>query len=107
MAAVVDKVLSICRSQIKKSIRNFEVSIPDNLPKIYTDEYSLEQILLNLIVNAVQAADKPDASVKLSVNAGESWLEKTIISVTDNGCGIDEENLDNIFNPFFHNQIGQ
>lgn len=101
LQSVVDKVLSICRSQIKKQIRAFEMDMPDDLPLIYADQYSLEQILLNLIVNAIQAADKPDSFVKLSAYTGYSWRDATIITLVDNGSGIDEKTMGRIFDPFF------
>ena len=101
LPVVIDKVLSICRSQIKKRIRDFTVDIPAGQPRIYAEEYSMEQVLLNLIVNAVQAADKADAGVRLSASTGDSWRDTTIITVSDNGCGIDEKNLGKIFNPFY------
>ena len=98
---VVEKVLSICRSQIKKRVRHFVMDIPDDLPPIYADEYSLEQILLNLIVNAVQAGDKPDSCVTLSARTGDSWHDSIIITLKDNGCGIDEKTMERLFDPFF------
>ena len=101
LPVVVEKVLSICRSQIKKGVKTFEMDLPANLPPVYADEYSLEQVLLNLIVNAVQAADKKDSLVKLSAWTGRHWWYHTIIEVRDNGCGIDKETIDRIFNPFF------
>lgn len=101
LPVVVDKVLSICRSQIKKRVKTFEMDLPADLPPVFVDEYSLEQVLLNLIVNAVQAADKKDSFVKLSASSGQSWRDHTIIEVIDNGCGIDRKTLDRIFDPFF------
>ena len=101
LPVVVDKVLSICRSQIKKRVKTFEMDLPADLPPVFVDEYSLEQVLLNLIVNAVQAADKTDSFVKLSASTGRDWRDHTIIEVIDNGCGIDRKTLDRIFDPFF------
>ena len=101
LPSVVDKVLSICRSQIKKRIKNFEVVIPDDLAPIYAEEYSLEQVLINLIMNAVQAADKKSSAVKLTAANGNTWRDYTIIEVTDNGCGMDPKTISAIFTPFF------
>jgi signal transduction histidine kinase len=98
---VADKVLSICRSQVKKRVRNFEMDIPADQPPVFVEEYSLEQILLNLIVNAAQAADKQDSFVKLAAYTGGNWHDHTILTVTDNGCGMDENTMGQIFDPFF------
>ncbi len=101
LPAVIDKVLSICRSQIKKRVRNFKVDIPNGQPPIYADEYSMEQVLLNLIVNAVQAADKAGSTVRVSASTGDTWQDTTIIAVSDNGVGIDETKMGKIFNPLY------
>ena len=101
LPVVLEKVLSICRSQIKKHVKTFELDLPADLPPVYADEYSLEQVLLNLIVNAVQAADKKDSIVLLRASSGRSWRDHTIIEVIDNGCGMTRKTLDRIFDPFY------
>jgi len=101
LRVVVDKVLSICRSQIKNRVKFFEMDLSADLPPAYADEYSLEQVLLNLIMNAVQAADKKDSFIKLSAHSGQHWRDRTIIEVSDNGCGIDKKTIGRIFDPFF------
>lgn len=101
LPVVLDKVLSICRSQIKKRVKTFETDLPADLPPVFADEYSLEQVLLNLIVNAVQAADKQDSFVILRASSGRSWRDHTIIEVIDNGCGIDQKKIERIFDPFY------
>ena len=101
LQVVIDKVISICRSQIKKHVKTFEVYVPADLPPVYADEYSLEQVLLNLIVNAVQASDKRESFVILRASSGDTWREHTVIEVIDNGSGIDRKTHDRIFDPFF------
>jgi signal transduction histidine kinase len=72
-----------------------------NLPRIWSDPFALEQILLNLLVNAAQAAEKNDSRVELSLEIRDSWLDHTILDVRDNGCGMDEKAMQKIFDPFF------
>lgn len=99
--SVIEKVLSICRLQLKKNVNSLVTRIPPNLPRIWSDPYALEQILLNLLVNAAQASDKEDSRVELSVEVRDSWLDHTKLEVKDNGCGMDEKSLQKIFDPFF------
>jgi signal transduction histidine kinase len=98
---VIESVHSICNSKIKSSVKSFVKNIPENLPKIYTEPYALEQILLNLLVNAAQAADKHDSWIKLNVTVNNGEREQICIEVSDNGCGIDKEAQLKIFDPFF------
>jgi C4-dicarboxylate-specific signal transduction histidine kinase len=99
--SVIEKVLSICGSNIKKQIKFFDMQIPADFQTIFTDPNILEQVLLNLLVNASQAADKKKSWVKLSATSGDNWRDHTIIEVSDNGCGMEEDTKRHIFNPFF------
>ena len=97
----IESVQSICNSKVKSSVRSFKKNIPESLPKIYTEPYALEQILMNLIMNAAQAADKCDSWIQLNVNVANGEREHLIIEVSDNGCGIDKETQLKIFDPFY------
>jgi len=64
---------------------------------IYGNEGEIEQVLLNIIINAIQAVAK-DGLVTVVISEKN---EVVIVSVEDNGCGIAEDNLTKIFSPFF------
>jgi len=97
----IEKVVGICRGKIEKMVKSFELHIPESLPPILADLESLEQILVNILINAAQAADKEDSWVRLSVKLGNTWRDHLIIEASDNGCGMDEETRGKIFDPFF------
>ena len=77
------------------------MDIPDKLPKIYSDPFALEQILINLLLNAVQSVDKQDSWIKISVKVGDPHKNHMAIEVQDNGIGMDQETMKRIFDPFF------
>jgi signal transduction histidine kinase len=101
LESVIEKALAMCEIKMRKTVNSFVKEIPGDLPNIYSDPHALEQILINLLLNAAQASDKKDSEIKLSVATGNSWLDNTIIQVSDNGCGIDHNTRDHIFDPFF------
>lgn len=101
LAILAAKVLSICQNKIRKTVKSLIKDIPEGLPKIYSDPYALEQVLINLMINAAQAADKPDSWIKLTVAVTDEWKNHAIIQVSDNGCGIDDKHRLKIFDPFF------
>lgn len=101
LPTLADKVLSICQNKIRKTVKSFIKEVPKGLPKIYSDPYSLEQVLINLLLNAAQAVDKPDSWVKLTMKVNEEWKDHAIIQVSDNGCGICDKIRMKIFDPFF------
>jgi signal transduction histidine kinase len=102
LSQVVEKGIAVCRSQISRRVKSFDVNISENLPQVYTDPKALEQILVNFLINAAQAADKKNSWVKLSVKQGKGiWRNYLIIEVSDNGCGMDIATREKIFDPFF------
>ncbi len=83
---------------IQKTIE-LEIILKDPNLMFEADLTLVEQVLINLLVNAIEALK--DVSQARIILYGEKSDEKTIIKIIDNGIGIDEEVLDKIFIPFF------
>ncbi len=100
---VIDKALTICGAELRKRVKSLKLSIPDDLPPIYIDPDAIEQVLVNLLINAAHALDKTDSWVHVRVlpDCRHGQLERCIIEVADNGSGMDEKVKSNIFDPFF------
>ncbi len=98
---VIENAVSFCRGEIRKNVKSLHLDIPDNLPLIRTDPDAVEQILVNLLINAALASDKADSWIRLSVTADSGKPDRCIILVDDNGCGMDEKTLKRVFDPFY------
>lgn len=98
---LIDKVIALADAQIKKSVKRFKIDIPNDLPMIATEAQAIEQITLNLLINACQAADKTDswAGIKIRPSATNPIALK--IEFSDNGCGMDDKTIKHIFDPLF------
>jgi two-component system NtrC family sensor kinase len=72
--------------------------LDENLPDIYGSKTEIQQILLNLINNALYALEKVGGEVVISTRMEDN---RVLVIVEDNGPGIPEANLDRIFDPFF------
>src|SRR6478609_4245646 len=100
----VRKLLEEMAMLHKKELADHGVSItisvdPEHLT-ISVDKNMIEQVLINLIKNAIQAFDEqPDKKIELTAFTSEKG--RAAISVKDNGAGIDAEALEKIFIPFF------
>lgn len=81
---------------LQKNIK-LETSFAENSPKILIDEKLLKQVITNLIQNAIAAM--PNGG-KISIT---SFIknDKYVITLTDNGCGMDQETVHRIFEPYF------
>lgn len=89
---------------LQGEIRNRNINldcrvVPDDLP-LYADPQLLEMVLINLIKNAMEALDgRQDGEIRLKAEADEH--QRVIISLRDNGSGIEPEALSKIFIPFY------
>jgi signal transduction histidine kinase len=86
----------IVKQSQKNSKANFICSYPDKELTIKTDKISLQNIIANLIINAFKFCQAGQISLEITENSND-----LIITVTDEGIGIPEESLKNIFVPFF------
>ena len=89
------------RTRSGKNVKSLQIDIPENLPPVLTDPDAIEQILVNLLINAAHASDKEDSWIRLSMTADENNPDRRIIAITDNGCGMDEQSMKKIFDPFY------
>jgi signal transduction histidine kinase len=95
---VISDVLVFHNKEAEYRNVNVFVDIPKDIPEIETDRGKLQQVLLNLVNNAFQAVDN---GCNLDIIASPEGANKVNITISDNGCGMPEENLTKIFEPFF------
>ena len=74
------------------------VEAPPSLPQLAADRGQLEQVLVNLLINACDACQKGGAVVARAKAAAENEL---VLEIADDGCGIPPEQLAAVFDPFF------
>jgi two-component system NtrC family sensor kinase len=98
---VLDSVQDLLEHNLSMKHVRLEMVKDERLPWISGDRDALQQVLLNLMINACDALEeKPEAErqIKIESYAGEGMVH---VAVSDNGCGISPENQQSIFDPFF------
>ncbi len=105
LAAMVHEALGMCGYRLRSSSVLVEADVADNLGEIRCDGRQLVQVLVNLLLNALDALAGVAKPV-LQVSAHREGHQHVQIRVTDNGCGIASEHLDRIFDPFFTTKEG-
>jgi len=100
---VVHSVLGLVGEQLRLANIDIKIELPDTCPLIMGKEIQLEQVLINLLINAKDALQSvqvsKDKRIIIRIDAGVAeWVG---IIVEDTGGGVDEKLLDRIFEPFF------
>lgn len=99
IGTLVDETVRLAKNQLKLSKVTMEVRIEDNLPPIYGDSELLKQVLLNLLLNALDAM--PDGGILTIEVVAEKEIGLVAIRIRDTGVGIPPHIIGSIFNPFF------
>src|SRR4030095_6510422 len=95
-------VLALVRADAAAKHVALECAVPHTLPHVFGDRVQLSQVLLNLVMNAIDALmEANDAPRRVRVEATVDGDRCCEISVSDTGPGIPQESLDRIFDPFF------
>jgi len=103
------RTLHLARQQTGSRQVEFSVQVPPDLPPFRMDSEQLHQVLLNLVLNGVQAIEsegKLTIAAKVDTTGGPGQADLVEISVSDTGAGIPPESLERIFRPFFTTKRG-
>ncbi|TSD66926.1 HAMP domain-containing histidine kinase [Inquilinus sp. KBS0705] len=95
-----ENLASLMRPTLEKKNIELEIILRDPALAIELDSNLVDQVMINLLVNAIEAVkDREEARITLSAEVQSN--SKTLVKVTDNGLGMPHELLDKIFIPFF------
>ena len=79
-----------------------EMQLADGLPRISGDRVQLQQVILNLIMNAIEAmSGVEEGSRELLISTVEAESEGVLVAVSDSGPGLPQASLARIFEPFY------
>jgi PAS domain S-box-containing protein len=101
---IIDHVLSLYSSHLKMEDVKTEIHYPLNMPAVIIDRERMEQVILNLIMNAIDAmVGKNDKTLRIVVGNGHSQGSRPCLTVTisDTGTGIRQKDMPKLFSPFF------
>lgn len=83
--------------------KNINLYVPESseLPLVYVDSGQIKQVLINLVLNAIEASD-PGSTVEVCLGSDEGGLN---CEVSDRGCGVDPDQINHIFEPFYTTKL--
>jgi C4-dicarboxylate-specific signal transduction histidine kinase len=99
---VIQEVLGLVGSELMKSRIQLATELDSGIQPVLGDRVQLQQVMLNLIVNAIEAMEGvPQRARALVIRTGQGDVDYVQVSIRDTGVGLDSRQLEHIFEAFF------
>jgi two-component system, NtrC family, sensor kinase len=95
---LVEEVISLSSQKSRYASVDVNIELDPELPAIQASATEMQQVLMNIVNNAIDAMEKTGGQLDIRTKSEDDWV--TIV-IKDNGPGIPESNLNRIFDPFF------
>ena len=99
--AVVRETIVLLRSEATRYSISLRTELAEDLSQIMGDRVQLQQVIMNLIMNSIDAMKDVDGTRELSIKSQRAENEQLLVSVSDTGVGLPPQQADQIFNAFF------
>jgi PAS domain S-box-containing protein len=107
MNEATSEVIELTRSEAMKNGVSVQTQFAESLPAVTGDRIQLQQVILNLILNAVQAMSESDLALReLQISTQADRSGGVLVSFRDSGPGIPPESLERLFDPFYTTKPG-
>jgi PAS domain S-box-containing protein len=99
---LIREVVTLAQSEVRKNQVRLRTELAADLPSLLGDRVQLQQVVLNLVVNGIEAMSKiEDRPRELVIKTQKDETGKVLVSVQDSGIGLDVENMERIFRAFY------
>jgi two-component system, LuxR family, sensor kinase FixL len=102
IAELIQDVVTLVQGELRRNRVILVAEVGTDIPHVHGDRVQLQQVLLNLLINGIEAMSTvTDRPRKLVISADRSETDNVLVAVKDSGVGIREQNRDQLFDAFF------
>ena len=102
----INEVIALTRSELVNNKVSVQMKLGDDLPVVQGDRVQLQQVMLNLIINAIEAMTGiSDGSRQLLIGT-KNGSDEVLVTVQDSGLGLNPDSLENLFDAFYTTKPG-
>jgi signal transduction histidine kinase len=98
---IIRETLALMIGDMSRNSISVRIELEDDLPKITGDRVQLQQVIMNLMVNGIDAMKDGNGTRELAINSQHADNQQLIVSISDTGVGLPVVQADQIFNAFF------
>jgi len=101
------EVLALIRTEITKNVVSAKTQLAEDLPPVWGDRVQLQQVILNLFINAIEAmSGMDDGSRELLISTEKAHSDAVLVMVRDSGPGFSPESAERLFESFYTTKSG-
>jgi PAS domain S-box-containing protein len=97
----IKEVLALVEGEIQRKSISLHTDLASDVPLIFGDRIQLQQVILNLILNAIEAMSATLLPRELLVISAKNETNEVLVTVRDSGTGLDEKSVDRLFEAFY------
>jgi len=101
VSELLREMVILLRNEISRHSISVRTELAEALPQIMGDRVQLQQVVMNLIINSIDAMKDVEGTRELTINSRRAEGEQVMVSVTDTGVGLPSQQADQIFDAFF------
>jgi PAS domain S-box-containing protein len=98
---LIEDVIAMVPAELRRNRVRVRTELANDLPRVAGDQIQLQQVLLNLIINAIEAMSTVSGPRELLIKSRRYESGSVFVGVQDSGVGFDEQNAAQLFNAFF------
>ena len=98
---LIREVLALVQDALRTARVSTQVELGGNVPAVLGDRVQIQQVVLNLVMNGIEAMREVDDRPRQLVVGSSNRDGEVVVTVSDSGVGIDPDKLDRLFDPFF------
>jgi PAS domain S-box-containing protein len=98
---IMREMVILLRSEVRRYSILIRMDLPEDLPKVMGDRVQLQQVMMNLMINAIDAMKDVAGPRELSISSRRAENEQLMVSVSDTGVGLPPQQAEQIFDAFF------
>jgi len=98
---IIRDVIALGQGEVQRNHIALEMQLSDDMPLVFADQIQLQQVMLNLMMNAIEAMTQVTTPGELLISSGADDSKGVVVVVRDSGPGLDSKSLERVFEPFY------